>query len=410
MTAWLMLFAGSVVAGAAVVGLMVTPRRLQMLASACIALGLLGLGQGFTALAASPAPPDALVIAAILAIASITGGYWVTASALVGIARRRRPLDGPRTRREPSGRRTAVVILSTAEPERYTFRGAALRLRRLLDTGALSLPSSALPFVFLSEKSRYRAIHEFNPARATAAIVASNIEAALVATNDAERVCLAWCDGSPTLAHRVSELAADGFTDVAVLILGNDGAFLMERAIRELEDARIEGVRTITAPSIWHSEALALRVRDRVIEATAGTDCEHVGVAVLGEGQPPEWEAASRDWREKETYFTQRVRLLLCERGIDERNVRAGWLEWQMPDVTEVVRHLAAMGCTKVVVVPATVPLATLTTALDMPAGLKSARLADSTQAVTLTPWGDDPVMTEVLVETVRIAFRELGR
>lgn len=410
MAAWLTLFAGSVIAGASVVGLMVVPRRWQILASTFLAAGLIGLAQGFGRIAAQSAPPEALLLAAFFSIASITGGYWATASALVSAPGPRRPGVEPSRNPRPAERRCAVVILSGAEPERYTLRGAALRLRRLLDTGALSLPASALPFVFLSEKARYRAIHGFNPARATAAVVAANVEAALGATGDVERVSLAWCDGNPSLAERVTELAAEGFTDVVIVVLGTDGSFVLERAMREFEETRIEGIRAISAPSIWHSEALAVRLCERIMEAARDTDCERVGVAILGEGQPPEWEAVSGDWREKETYFTQRVRLMLSERGIDERNIRPGWLEWQMPDVTEVVRHLAAMGCAKVVVVPATVPLATLATALDMHNAISSARLADTTRAVILTPWGDDPVMNEVLVEAVRCAMRDARR
>ncbi|MGB4594215.1 MAG: CbiX/SirB N-terminal domain-containing protein [Coriobacteriia bacterium] len=410
MAVWLILLAGSVAAGAATVALLVAPKRWQALFSAAIAGALVLEVRAFALLAANAQDVEPLVLATIFFIAGLTGGYWVTASALMG-----GPKRAPKTRAVsapsdgPDGR-VAVVLLSSAEPERYTFSAAALRLRRLLQTRALSLPASTVPFVLLSEKARYRAIHGFHPARATAHVLADELATALRSTGDVERVALAWCDGAPSLVERIEQLALDGYTDVVIATLGNDGAFLFERAMREVDDTRFEGVRIITAPSIWHSDALAHRICDRVMEASAGTDCSTVGVALVGEGQPPEWESTSRDWREKETYFIQRVRLLLSGRGIDERNIKPGWLEWQTPDVTEVVRHLAALGCTRVVVVPATVPLATLSTALDMPRGVDVARLAETTRAVVLTPWGDDPTLAEALTDAVRRALRDARR
>lgn len=410
MAVWLMLLTGSVAAGAATVALLVAPRRWQVLASAGIALALVGSVRAFTLLVADRPGADALVLATIFFIAGLSGGYWVTASALMGGARR---TPGSRTVPAPAHRENGsvgVVVLSSAEPERYTFTAAAQRLRRLLQTDALSLPASAVPFVLLSEKARYRAIHGFHPARATARVLAGEVEAALRSSGDADVVGLAWCDGEPSLTQTIERLMLGGCTDIVIVTLGNDGAFLFEQAMRDVENNRFEGVRIITAPSVWHSDALAHRVCDRVMEASAGTDRSLVGVALVGEGQPPQWESTSRDWREKETYFIQRVRLLLSERGIDERNIKPGWLEWQTPDVTEVVRHLAALGCARVVVVPATVPLATLSTALDMPRGVEVARLAQSTRAVVLTPWGDDPTLAEVLTDAVRRALRDARR
>lgn len=410
MATWLLLLAASVGTGVIIVGLLVAPSRWQPSLGALLAATLVACARAVDLLSHATRGPEPLIAATVFAVAGVTGGYWVSAAAILGLPGRPRstsPVLAAPVGTSPRPRRVAAVIISPAEPERYGFGTSYRRLRRLTDSGALTLPTSAVPFVFLAEKTRYRAIHRFHPARATATVLAEAVQARLQASGHAERVVNAWCDGGPSLGEQVRALAAEGFTDVVACVLGNDGTYLIEEALRDLTDTRIDGVRVLHAPGVWHSDALAVRLCERIMRAAGASEPHELGIALLGEGQPPQWEAASREWREKETYFTQRVRLMLEERGVSGRNVRQGWLEWQTPDATEVIRHLAAMGCSHVIAVPATIPVATLSTALDLPRAIDNARLSDGTHATVVPPWGDDAVLVEVLTSCIKRAVND---
>ncbi|MEN6430244.1 MAG: CbiX/SirB N-terminal domain-containing protein [Coriobacteriales bacterium] len=401
MLAWASLLACSVTAGATIVGLLVAPSGWQTGFAILSVIALVVTVHSFTLLITEVPTGQTAVLALLFILAGLSGGFWVAAASLVGRQSRRRAAHSTSTPCAGPSRR-AVVVLSNAEPERYDYGATARRLARLIHSGALTLPASAVPFVFLSEKARYHALRDFHPGRATARVIAEAVESHLRASGDADTVVVAWCDGDPSLSEQVHSLAAAGYTEIVLAHLGQDGSYLFTEAASELADAHMSHVRIGTAPSIWISDPLARRACQRVLNVTRNADPATVGVALLGEGQPPEWESLSREWHETEAYFTQRVRLMLAEHGIDERNVRLGWVEWQTPDITEVVRHLAATGCTTIVLAPVTIPVATLATALDFPRAIDSARLGPDVLTITLTPWGDDPALIQALVTAIK--------
>jgi len=401
---WIWLIVASVGVGMAFVALMVCPRASQL-------LGLIALAGALTAsvlfivrIGVELENVSAVGTAILFALAGTSAGYWATAAMLPLLARP----DGHspvvvRPSRLGVDSHTAVVLLSCAEPVRYSVRATARSLRRLLTTGALEMPAGALPFVFLSEKARYRQIRDRHPARDVVREVAERLEQRLDATGGTP-VLVAWCDGRPSLVDATSAALAAGYNGAVVAVAGADGAFEPSTAIRAADEAACAlapPVHLHTAPSIWRVESLAVRLCERILETTRGVEVGAVGVALIAEGAPAQWESDHAAWAERETYFLQRVRLLLTERGINPNAVRIGWLEWQSPDVTETVRHLAATGCERIIVVPATAATSTLGIMVDLPRLIDSARLPEDVHAITLGAWNDDSGIVDALAESI---------
>jgi protoheme ferro-lyase len=81
-------------------------------------------------------------------------------------------------------------------------------------------------------------------------------------------------------------------------------------------------------------------------------------------------------------------------------------LDWSEPDVTDTVRHLAALGCETVLVVPASMPVESLGTLVDVRQAARFARVPVTTSVEVLDAWGRDPVLIEELASRVREAMR----
>ncbi len=388
---WILLLIGVVIIGASVPYAMAVPQRWLPVP---VVSGLSGVAVAVWSTGnLIPGWQTGLsVMAVVLVGAGLSAGYWLASASLPLTVH----LGADARANQPSVRATAtntVIVLSFADPERYRISRAASHIRQLLDSDALTIPTSALPFVFLSERARYRAIGDYLPARASALAITEQLER-LLATSRFDGVLVAFSDGSPTLRQSVDAARQAGAQTIVVVTLGPDGSLPAREVIRELESvAEPKSPYPIVtfAPSIWYSEELASRLVARILETTRGVLPGEVGVALIGAGQPSAWEEFDHGWRERENYFNQRVRLLLTEHGIQAQNVRAAWLEWQSPDVTEAVRHLAALGCTRIVIAPSTIPCVALATALDLEHMVSSARVADTVRTVTLPPWGDDP-------------------
>ncbi len=90
--------------------------------------------------------------------------------------------------------------------------------------------------------------------------------------------------------------------------------------------------------------------------------------------------------------------------GILADNIRLAWADWHGPDVTSTVRHVAALGCTRLVVAPACFPLDTVETMLELPLSIRQARIDDGVSVVSLVAWHDDPELVDELAERVLAA------
>lgn len=410
MDSWIWLIVASVGVGVAFVALMVCPRASQLLALIVLAGAVTASVLIIVQIGVELENVSAVGAAVLFAVAGTSAGYWATSAMLPLLAR---PDDrSPVVVKPPAASvdaQAAVVLLSCAEPARYGVRATARALQRLLSTGALEMPAGAMPFVFLSEKARYRQVRDRHPARDVVRGVAERLEERAAAAGGTT-LLVAWCDGRPSLVDAAPAALAAGYARVVVAVAGADGAFETATAIHGAEEAMCSAsppAHLRSAPSIWRTESLAVRLCERILETTREIELGAVGVALIAEGTPAQWESDHALWAEHETYFLQRVRLLLTERGINANAVRIGWLEWQSPDVTETVRHLAATGCERIIVVPATAVTSTLAIMVDLPHVIESARLPDTVHAITLSAWNDDPGLVDALAESIDKALSQ---
>lgn len=400
---WIASAAGGLAAGACLVGALVTRPPANLLALVCAGAALSAAAMASTGLVAEYGTPLAGIAGFAFACAAFAGGYRAAASTLLEAL-------GPGRvqpfRASASGRPMAV-ILSDAEPLRYSPQHTAARLRRLERSGSVRLTPGLLPMVFLAERMRYRAVRGPHPARYVVDAVADAVRGRLALSGSPASVEVAFVDGSPRLAEVLAQAAP---TSAVVLELGPAGSLPFVEVCAEAERAA-PGSNTLhlARPSIWRDQRLAQRFVDRICERVPHDERQATGVVLLGTGIPDEWRAASTAWEEDENYFLTRTTLLLQEAGFSQHMIRPAWVEWQAPSLSEAVRHLAAIGCARIVVAPATIVQPDLATLIDLERDMRDARIPDHVRTTLLPPWGDDPVLVDVVASRFEDAFRQAG-
>ena len=213
----------------------------------------------------------------------------------------------------------------------------------------------------------------------------------------AELIASAWCEGERSLATRIAEAVADGFRTIIVaetVIAESLEVDAAKRAVVAM-DLDEHGVDVVYTDPLWRSERVAGLVTARAL-AVAG-DLSTAGIVLVGQGQPDERSRAFREYDEHETAFLNHVRMLLLDRGVPEQSVRIAWADWRTPEVPGSVRHLAALGCRRIVVSPSCFPLDSIATLLDLRLSVRQARVDDTVSVVTLPAWHDDPALIEAL-------------
>jgi hypothetical protein len=175
----------------------------------------------------------------------------------------------------------------------------------------------------------------------------------------------------------------------------------VDAAKRAVDALRLQdsGVSITYSGPLSGSERIASLVTSRAL-AVAG-DLSAAGVVLVGQGQPEDRSRSRREFDEQETAFLNRVRMLLLDRGVPDQSVRIAWADWRSPEVTGTVRHLAALGCRRIIISPTCFPLDSIATLLDLQLSVRQARVDETVSVVTLPAWHDDAGLVEELRRSI---------
>jgi sirohydrochlorin ferrochelatase len=409
---WAALLSGSILAGCATCASLVVRSRVAPAAAlAAVTMGMTGVGS-VVAIANLSGRADATAAATFISVGGYLGGFALGA-ALVPALTRLPPLPAPLPvcSSESSEAPTAFVLVADGQPESYDPAVLTSAYTMLGETDVPVPPDAVRAFGYASERMRYRSMG-LSPTRPVVRSLSHRMTEHLRDAGYTGTIAEAWLEGTPRMADAVHSVASDGARMVVVVFLGVAESLPFDRARIET-DVVIppgSGVRVCYAPTLWADDSLARLVAGRVLAALPRGPRQTDGVVLAGLGQPWQWDRESPRSCEHETFFLQRVRAALVAAGAMEANVRTAWLDWQDPGVTEVARHLAALGCERIVVVPATTCADTLETVIDLPAAVEQADLDPGIRVEVLHGWGDEGVVADVLARVAMETAAECGR
>ena len=395
-------------AGGALVGVLSLKRSLEIV---MIALGVIGLGvsgAGIATLSEIDSSAGTIAIAITLGFGSMVGGYGLASSLLTAMAARTKTVSLLPATAEDGSSNIAILLLAAVEPERYDPAAVAYDLRDWAFAGLPEPTIAMTPFLFAAQKARYRAVGGSSGATRQTRAIADRLGEHF--TDDRfERVELVTCLGHDTLAAAVARCQGRGIANVIVAQVDVGESFDIRKARNEVDVMRPDqhGMNIAYTAPLWGSDLVAGMMADRI--ATFMIDSQPTGVVLVMHGQPEARELSHQDFDVQENAFANRVRMLLSEHGLPETSVRLCWAEWRTPDVTESVRHLAALGCARILVSPVCFPFESLATVLDLAIAVKQARTEPRVYVTTLQPWGDDPIVIEALTAQIEKTAEEIA-
>ena len=400
---WIALVAGGLIAGLGVVGALALPVGREPVGGIASFLGFLMSLWALGRLASVYDNPQTPVVALCLAAAALAGGYGLASVMLPQVARQEIPRPIP----APPSHRTALLLLSEAEPEPYDPAATALELVELQEDDVLNLGIVTTPFLFTAQKARYRAVGGLSPARRQIREIAEAHERSLEGLGF-EHFGVAWCSGRGSLLEQIEDLARAGYSRIVVQPLAVGEPLEMQRAKMLVDRGRPDeaGVAIAYAAPLHSADAIAALLARRIVLGV--DDPTTTGVALLAHGQPETREQLHPGFDADEASFVNRIKMLVAETGVPNQNIRLAWAEWRDPDVTSTVRHLAALGCTRILVCPACYAVDCIATLIDIPMAIRQARIDPLVSVVTLSTWRDESEVVAVLRDRTLDALREL--
>ncbi|MDA3935910.1 MAG: ferrochelatase [Actinomycetota bacterium] len=406
--AWMALTIGALVVGVATVGALAAPKNLEFKAAILAMVALAVTTWGSAAVVDAYERVDVAIYATIFALAAFVGGYGLASSLLGGLMRGSSEisLPSPLPDEVPG---TVALFVSCAEPETYDPRMTAADLEEIAEEDGPARSASLTPFLYAAQKARYRAIGGKSPASHEVLAITDRVRD-LLDHNEYPIVKAVWCVGDNSLDAAVSDAASQGYRRIVIVGISVAEAFHIDKAKCSVDALKphLAGLQIGYAPPLWASEELARLVSSRILGATE--NLSETGVALVAHGQPESREQSHHAFDAQEQSFVNRVRMLLLEGGLEAHLVRTAWADWRDPDITETVRHLAALGATKILLTPACHPVNNVSTMLDFPLAANLSRVDPPVRIVQMRAWGDEPRVAEALATAVHETQRELDK
>jgi protoheme ferro-lyase len=148
---------------------------------------------------------------------------------------------------------------------------------------------------------------------------------------------------------------------------------------------------------------------DKIARAVGDRDRGHVGVILVGHGQPHEWDATHPTETEQEQAFRAAVREVLIGDGFRPELVSDGWMSFRDPKVPGRVRELIDAGATTIVGVPVTISADSLHSLHDTPELVRKGAKGREVEIIDVGAWNDEDLLVEILADRARDALEELA-
>ncbi|MDZ4170395.1 MAG: CbiX/SirB N-terminal domain-containing protein [Coriobacteriia bacterium] len=400
---WIALVGGALLAGASVTAVLVAPRRTEALFAVLGALVAAAALTSFAAIVGTTPRVNVALYAFTFLLAFAGGGYALASTLLLSSVRPPAPAQATETANEDP--RPAVIICRCVEPESYAFSSTASMLDGLASEGLLEPSVGTLPLLFFAQKARYRLAGGASQGVRDLSTVAARLQDSMREVNPS--VTWATCSGAARLAVRVSQAVSAGHRRIVVVDLSVAPGIHFERAVAEADAVCASAPHTsiVHTTCMRDADSVLRHLANRILAACKGE--ADSGVVLVGIGQPRERATLDPRFGERETSFLNRLKMILRDEGMSGDHVRIAWSEWEEPDVTQEVRHLAALGCTRIRVVPATRPIESLATSSDLRAAIRASRLDESAEVMIMPAWGSESPVVGAIADSVRRALRD---
>ncbi|MBS3957377.1 MAG: ferrochelatase [Clostridiales bacterium] len=396
---WAGLVLAAVCAGASVAGLLVVRRTFEAMMAVCGMASIGALTYAFYLIIAADGRPVVFLAGTGIAAAGFAGGFGLV-SAVLETARTTRKRANPALTFQPSDAdSTAVFLLADIENPTYGPGDVTAEISDLVDAGVSEPSIGSTPFVYAAQKARYRAVGDLSPEYDQARALCEKITP-LLDHNRFDSCHLVRCRDGRALTDAVGAAVDSGYRNVVVATAHVAESFRIDREKSGVDPISGTGGVWITyTQPLWASVPLAKLTVARILSVISSRS--DAGVALVMSGQPGERERTYAAFDVQENAFVNRVKLLLTEAEVPAANIRTCWHDWRTPDVSETVRHLAALGCSRIVVCPACFPFENLATLLDFPVAIRQARVPGEVSVVQVAPWRDDDVFAEEIAAAV---------
>jgi len=305
---------------------------------------------------------------------------------------------------ETKGDHKAVVYFTHGEPETFNPIGWLNQFREFDEQGIRFVPFFARPFFINGLREKYLEVGKSNH-RQGHMVMLKDLEALYRMKGDSStRFYLSFLDDEPRPDAAVIRALNEGASEIIVatvfLTMSNhtaEGWHLVEK----LESEKRFGVKTVNTEPLWNSETLMRAFVDKVYQNLGSTSKDKVGIALIGHGQPDEWDVEFPTETLQEAKFRESIIEMFSTEGFKKENMGDAWMSFKKPKPYELMEKLVRNGVEKIFYFSSAISADAIHSQSDIPELVNEYPFPEGIEVVNLGAWNAHPLVIQAIREKI---------
>ncbi len=297
---------------------------------------------------------------------------------------------------------TAIVYFTHGEPETFNPIGWINQFREFDEQGIRFIPFFARPAFIYALRQKYLEVGRSNHRQGHINMLKALEAAYRIDGDSTTRFYLSFLDDEPRPDAAVIEALNDGASRIVVatvfLTISNhtaEGKHLIEQL--DVENNYKVPIRF--SDPLWDSEILVQAFIDKVMQNIGDTPKEKVAVALIGHGQPDEWDKEWPTETAQEIKFRERVIEKLVTAGFERENLGNAWMEFKVPKPRELMDKLVKNDAKKILYFASAISADAIHSQADIPALVHEYPFPDNIEVINLGAWNAHPLVIKAIKE-----------
>jgi protoheme ferro-lyase len=167
------------------------------------------------------------------------------------------------------------------------------------------------------------------------------------------------------------------------------------------------GVKVSYTEPLWDSETLMKAFSEKIYERIGETDKSKVAVALIGHGQPDEWD---REWptlTEQETSFRNCIIEMLHREGFRKECLGNAWLMFKKPEPVSLMRKFIENGAEKILYFASSISSDAIPSQSEIPDLVNKYVFPPGTELINMGAWNDHPMVIKAIKEKIDLKLVE---
>jgi sirohydrochlorin ferrochelatase len=339
-----------------------------------------------------------------LTLAAFVTGYLLHARVFLNQEDYREVPELTRKRGDMGAGHTAVVYFTHGEPETYNPIGWLNQFKEFDEQGIRFIPFVARPvFVYLL-RAKYLEVGKSNHRQVHGEMMASLEQMYRAEGDSTTRFYLCFLDDEPRPDAAVIQALNDGADRIVVanvfLTISNHTAE-GQHLIMDLEAEEKFGVEIVYTDPLWDSEILRSVFIEKVYDRMGDLPKEKVAIALVGHGQPDEWDVEWETETNQEAAFRQEIIELFVREGFKRENLGSAWMEFKSPKPAELMEDFVRNGVSTIYYFSAAISADAIHSQADVPHLVNEFDFPSGIETVNLGAWNNHPSVIKAIKERV---------